>query len=221
MPAIVDQLRNFATAISDPTRSMILAELDRVEEATATQLARRLGLTANNVYHHMRVLMQLGVLDPPRAVPGPTYVEKFYRITAETRAALRLDFAWYERTKGGLSLEDRKTVIVSVCLTLAHILRQRAREYESLDAEAVDRAASDQKLFLLSLNRVSRPQMESRLNALRAMMETEAREFAEDLEPRTDVMIMAALPLLVALTGDSGNQRAERFDTVVSPLRHS
>jgi DNA-binding transcriptional ArsR family regulator len=202
VPAISERLRQYATAITDPTRGMILIELDRVGEATATQLARRLGLTANNVYHHIRVLSQLGVIEPPRIVPGPTYVEKFYRITDETRAALHLDYAWYEHTREVLTSEDRKALIISLCLTLAHLLRQAARDYEALDADTLDRAVRDERLLLLSVNRVSRAQLESRLAALRSMFDQEAREFAEDLGPRTDLMIMAALPLLAALDSE-------------------
>src|SRR5207248_140852 len=88
MPVIAQRLSQYAEAMADPTRGMILVELDRAGELTATQLARRLDLSPNNVYHHMRVLLQLEVVDPPRAVPGDTYVEKYYHINPEIRAAL-------------------------------------------------------------------------------------------------------------------------------------
>src|SRR5215469_6699259 len=65
-------LRNTIEAMLDPTRGAILLELERAGEMTATQLARQLDLTANNVYHHMRVLSRLGILEPPRTVPGKT-----------------------------------------------------------------------------------------------------------------------------------------------------
>lgn len=200
---ISDQLRRYATAVTDPTRGTILLELDRSGEATATQLARRLGLTANNVYHHLRVLLELGVVDPPRNVPGPTYVEKFYHITEETRAALHMDLGWYDNTvREGLTQADRKALVVGLCLTLSHLLRQAAREYETLDASELDRAVRDQKLMLLSFNRMSRDRLEARLSALRSLLEQEAREFAEDTEPRSDLMILAALPLLMERNRD-------------------
>src|SRR5215467_11365577 len=89
-------LRNAIEALSDPTRGAILLELGRVGESTATQLARQLGLTANNVYHHMRVLTKLGLLEPPRVVPGKTYVEKYYRLRREVIEATQ-EAGWVDR----------------------------------------------------------------------------------------------------------------------------
>lgn len=195
MPKIADQLQQYATAVADPTRGMILVELDRNGEATATQLARKLGLTANNVYHHMRILLQLGVVDPPRVVPGQTYVEKFYHINPETRAALRLDPGWYDQGREGATAEDRKTIVVSLLQTMAHLLRQAARDYEALDAETLDEQIRTEAVVMLSLNRIGRAELESRLAAIRTLLESESREFAKDSSPRTDLMLMAALPL--------------------------
>src|SRR5215472_13102140 len=91
-------LRSYIKALSDATRGAIVQELGHVDELTATQLAHRLGLSANNVYHHMRILLQLGVVDPPRAVPGPTYVEKYYRLNPQLRLATE-DPNWLDRTQ--------------------------------------------------------------------------------------------------------------------------
>lgn len=199
--SVSEQLRRYAAAARDPTRGSILIELGRAGEATATQLARRLGQTPNNVYHHLRVLLELGVVEPPRSVPGPTYVEKFYRITDETRAALHMDYGWYHRqAQDSLTLEDRKALIVSMCYMYAHLLRQTAREYEALDAAELDRVINEDKLLLLSFSRIGRNQFKARLAALRSMMEHEAFEFAEDTSPRSDLAIMAMLPFL--LDGD-------------------
>ena len=84
---------------------MILVELNRAGELTGTQIAKRLDLTVNNVYHHLRVMRQLGVIDPPRIVPGDTYVEKYYSINPELRAALRLDPEWYTKAQEALGPE--------------------------------------------------------------------------------------------------------------------
>ena len=83
MTATTEFLRGFIRALSDPTRGAILTELEHSGELTATQLARRLGLTANNVYHHMRVLRELKVVGEPRVVPRETYVEKYYQLAPE------------------------------------------------------------------------------------------------------------------------------------------
>jgi DNA-binding transcriptional ArsR family regulator len=201
MVALGEQLQQYVAAVADPTRGMILVELDRAGELTATQLARRLNLTANNVYHHMRVLLNLGVVNPPRIVPGDTYVEKYYHINPEIRAVLRLDPEWFRRTQDTLSPEERQLFIVSVCLAMSHCLRRAAQEYQELDPQTLDRYVREDKLVLLSLNRISREHLEYRLDALRRVLEEEGKQFAEDLGPRTDLMVIAGLPTLSTTNG--------------------
>src|SRR5215831_6971850 len=96
--SLEELLRNYIKALSEATRGAIVQELGNADELTATQLAHRLSLSANNVYHHMRVLLQLGVVTPPRSVPGPTYVEKYYRLDPELRRATE-DPNWLDRTQ--------------------------------------------------------------------------------------------------------------------------
>jgi DNA-binding transcriptional ArsR family regulator len=194
VPVITDRLRNYATAIADPTRGMILLELDRAGELTATQLARRLELGTNNVYHHMRVLLSLGVVDSPRLVPGPTYVEKFYRINPELNAALRLDPTWFGEVQHTMTAEDRQALLVGVYLTMANVLRQAARHYGEMDAETLDRSFQRDHLNMTMINRVSREHLHARLEGIRTVLENTDRQFAEDLSPRLDVMLLAALP---------------------------
>jgi DNA-binding transcriptional ArsR family regulator len=194
MPAIADRLRDYATAIGDPTRGLIVAELDRAGELTATQLARRLDLTANNVYHHMRVLLQLGVVDPPRAVPGDTYVEKYYRISPEVHGALRLDPEWYPEVQGSMTLEDRQAYIVTLCLSMAHLLRRAALEYQRMDPAELNRRVQDEHLVMLSIKRSSREELKDRMLALQNALYAADPKWAEDVDARTDVLLVAGLP---------------------------
>lgn len=194
--AIADQLRQYAKAVSDPTRGTILLELDRSDELTATQLARRLGLAPNNVYHHMRVLLGLGIVDPPRAVPGDTYVEKYYRINPELRAALHLDPIWYERAQETMSQEDQQAIIVSACLTMSHLLRHAAQEYQQMDPETLNAYVKEQQLLLVSLSRISRAELKGRLDAVRDAMHGQDGKWADAADPRTELLLIAGLPSL-------------------------
>lgn len=203
--AISDRLKQFATVMSDPTRGLILVELDQNGEATATQLAGRLGLTPNALYHQMRLLVEAGVVDPPRAVPGDTYVEKFYSINPEVRAALRLDPWWYDRVKEDMSLEDRQALVVSHCLLMAHLLRRVARAYAAADSAVLDEFIRDHGSLLLSNKKVSRRELEFRIEGIRTTIESAEREFAEDVEPREDLVLVAALPMLGKRNGSTGH----------------
>ncbi len=192
MPVITDRLRQYGEAIKDPTRGAILVELDRLGEATPTQLGRRLGVPANNIYHHIRVLRQLQVVDEPRAVASDSYVEKYYKINPALRAALRLDPDWY--TGETITAEDRQTQLVSMCLTMATLLRAAARDLEHRDAEELDREIQEHKHLVLSINRVSREQLNFRLNEFRDVLDREEATVAADTSPRTDMMLMATIP---------------------------
>jgi DNA-binding transcriptional ArsR family regulator len=189
-------LRNAIEALTDPTRAAILLELGRAGELTATQLARQLGLTANNVYHHMRVLTKLGLLEPPRIVPGKTYVEKYYRIKRELAMGAR-DPGWLDRVQRTLTSAERKALLISLFLRAAQMLRRAARRYEEMDAEALDDLINQQQLGMLSINQMSRERFLYRLAGLRELIAREAELFpdADGEIGATDAVVMAGLPL--------------------------
>lgn len=196
MQTISQCLQQYATAMSDPTRAMILLELDHAGELTATQLARRLGLTANNVYHHMRVLRRLSVVSPPRAVAGDTYVEKYYRIDPELQSALKTAPKWLDQIMSTATSEDRKEMLISICITMAHLLHRAARRYRAMDAAELDRMAYQQQLAMVSINEMSRDQFTARLAGLRELLASEEERYATNDAATTDVVLIATLPLL-------------------------
>jgi DNA-binding transcriptional ArsR family regulator len=194
--SLEELLRSYITALSEATRGAIVQELGNADELTATQLAHRLGLSANNVYHHMRVLLQLGVVTPPRAVPGPTYVEKYYRLDPELRRATE-DPNWLDRTQATMTPEERKALAIGMCLSMAHRLQRAARRYEAMDAEAFDEMAHTQHLLLISVNDMGRRRLVARLQALRELIQREYKEgVGADDSPDTDTVLIAGLPNL-------------------------
>jgi DNA-binding transcriptional ArsR family regulator len=197
----VTLLRNYITAMTDPTRGMIVMELGHASELTPTQLAKRLGLSANNVYHHMRVLRELGVVDPPRAVPRETYVEKYYRVTPELERLTSADPFWLDKAQARMSAADRKALIIGVYLTAARLLTRAARRYEAMDSATFEEIIYQRELGMVSLNSMSRERMVGRLAALRGVLreENDARRAAgeppDDPADERDMVIMAGLPL--------------------------
>ena len=193
-----DLLRGFIRALSDPTRGAILTELEHAGELTATQLARRLGLTANNVYHHMRVLRELGVVGEPRVVPRETYVEKYYQLAPEIRAVLDNDPEWLDKAQSGLSAEERKELFISMCLEMAQLLQRAARRYAEMDAETFDSLIQRRTLSMLSINEMGQARLESRLKSLRDTLRQEHESGIADDEPRSrqHIALMASLPFI-------------------------
>jgi DNA-binding transcriptional ArsR family regulator len=198
-------LRNYIKALSEATRGAIVQELGHADELTATQLARRLGLSANNVYHHMRILLRLGVVNPPRIVPGPTYVEKYYQLNAELRRATE-DPNWLDRTQATMTPDERQALAVGMCLTMAHRLQRAARRYIAMDAESFDQMAHTQQLLMVSVNDMGRARLLVRLDGLRKLLQREYEEhpWSGNSSPENDMVLIAGLP---NIWNDDDNRR--------------
>lgn len=207
MATVAELLRNYIAAISDPTRGAILMELGHAEELTPTQIARRLGMTANNVYHHMRVLREMGVVDPPRAVPRETYVEKYYRVNADLKAAVNNDPEWLDKMQVTLTAADRKALITGMYMTMAQLLMRAARRYQAMDDDTFDELIYHQRLGMASINNLELPKLQRRLASLRGMLAderaTDAAATSEAAKSASEVgrapqntVLMAALPLI-------------------------
>ncbi len=208
MATIHELLRQYIAAVSDPTRGAIVMELGHAKELTPTQIARRLGLTANNVYHHMRVLRAMGIVDPPRAVPRDTYVEKYYRINADVAAAVNSDPDWPDMAQLNLTTADRKALFTGLCMTMAQLLMRAARRYEAMDDDAFDRLVFQRRLGLVSINDLQRDTLERRLTNWRALVaEEQAAASGVGAQPTRDMALMAALPLMWDV--EDGEESAE------------
>ncbi len=220
MATIAELLRQYMVAMYDPTRGAILMELGHAEELTPTQIARRLGLTANNVYHHMRVLREMGVVDPPRAVPRETYVEKYYRINADLAAAVNSDPEWLDKTQASQTSADRKALFTGMCMTMAQLLMRAARRYQAMDDEAFERKFYETQDIMASVNSMDHEKLVRRLASLRGILaeewradaEVRPKDAADDADTPSDgavarpgretsanrrnIVLIAALPLL-------------------------
>lgn len=212
MATMAERMRQYMMAMYDPTRGAILMELGQAGELTPTQIARRLGISANNVYHHMRVLRELGVVDPPRAVPRETYVEKYYRINPELAAAINSDPNWVDNSQEQMTAADRKALFCGMYMTMAHLLMRAARRYQAMDDAEFERRFYDTQEIMASVNTMDRAKLMRRLTSVRAMLAEEWRSDAEARgatdEPADEpaklagahadrnLVLMAALPLL-------------------------
>lgn len=205
-------LRNYITAMTDPTRGMILMELAHTGELTPTQLAKRLGLTANNVYHHMRVLRGLAVVDPPRAVARETYVEKYYRVTPELERLTGGDPFWLDRVQVDIAFRTRKSLMIGMYLTAAQMLIRASRRIEAMSDTLYQDLIETRHLGMISINHMSHERLARRLETLRDMLQSEHdadKSVGEEPKARMtdqDSFIMAALPLIWDDADDSGGE---------------
>ena len=190
------RLSNLVEALGDATRGAIVLELEHQAERTPTQLARALGLSANNVYHHMRVLRRLEVVAPPRAVPGPTYVEKYYRLHPDLARATSDPF-WLDQVLEGEQPEVHRRLMAAELLLLANLLRRAAAQTEALTEDQV-REQREHALSMVSIARLPRSPYLKRLERMRAIVSAERGEAlgAADERRGPDLVVMVGIPAL-------------------------
>jgi DNA-binding transcriptional ArsR family regulator len=68
--------------LADPTRRRIV-HLLKARELTVGQIAEQLSKTPQNIYHHMRKLLDGELVEVAREARVENFVEKYYRATAE------------------------------------------------------------------------------------------------------------------------------------------
>ncbi len=192
-------LRSYLDAFTDPTRANLLLELQAADELTATQLARRLGLSVNNVYHHIRVLHRLGVLAEPRIVPGPTYVEKYHRVLPAITEALHP--GWYDEASEELSTEERQVRWAAFCAMVGQMMLRAAERYAAMSPEDWDRTVLGPKNGMISVRLMATEQYRADLARMREMV---SRPGPDGQDVGRQVMIVAGLPELMRIGPGGG-----------------
>ncbi len=199
-------LRSYLEALSEPTRASILLELSAAGELTATQIARRLELSVNNVYHHIRALNRLGVLAEPRIVPGPSYVEKYYKVRDIMGMS---DPLWHDNASEGLSPAEQQMHWAAFCAHLGQIFMRAAKRYAALTPEEWERAVFARQTGMLSLRLLDDEHYLEDLNKVRQITSAPNPSDGET----QNVMVIAALPELMRLPAEGtlrGAQEASK-----------
>lgn len=92
-----DQLDGVLSAVADPTRRSLLAELAVRGAATATALARDLPVSRQAVVKHLAVLSQAGLVDKNRQGREVSYVARPEGVAATARQLAELAAEWDRR----------------------------------------------------------------------------------------------------------------------------
>ncbi len=193
-------LERYVEALSEPTRANLLLELEDAGELTATQLAKRLNLTVNNVLHHMRILKGYGVLASPRVVPGPTYVEKYYQLHPTIKTAIH-EPGWLDRSQQHMSLGMRQAFWVAFAMTLGQLMIRAAKRYQAMDANTWNDTVLKDSQGMLSLRTLATEQYRQDLALLRQSVVNREHDSPTD----GHVMIIAAFPSIFKASSGPSN----------------
>jgi len=133
---LVDKLMQI---FANSTRAAILYQLTRYKECSATDLARTLSQKVNNIYYHLRILEDNGIVNPPRSVIKRNYVEKYYSLSERFFASFDVDEYTWRQSQRKLSIEQRIEIAIAGFNLIASILRWRTEEYKQMSYEQMDK----------------------------------------------------------------------------------
>jgi predicted ArsR family transcriptional regulator len=154
-------------SLTSPVRLAIIQRLEVDKEATARELARRMGRPVTSLYHHLRELEDVGVLRIVSARKGARRPEAVYAMVADS-----LSSAEAVKTQQGRKTYSRAALRVA---------EAGARAFSAAVAHGSPRFAGEQRNAMVRffVLRADKKKM-SRLNALLEELEKAAAHSCEE-----------------------------------------
>lgn len=133
---------NFADAIigalKNPTRASIFYQLIRRYEASATEIARELGVDVDVVYYHLKLLRKAGIVSKPKTVVKGNYIEKYYSVRSDFKERLIESMKQLITKEKEMSTEEFRQIVIALFSVVQSILSSSIRELKEADAEVLD-----------------------------------------------------------------------------------
>jgi predicted transcriptional regulator len=181
---------------ANPTRSAILYELTRYPECSATDLAKILNQNVNNIYYHLRILEDDGIVNPPRSVVKLNYVEKYYSLSQKFRASVSVDKFTWKQSQEKLPIEQRRDIAITALNLITSILRWRTEEYKQMSNAQMDKLWTEGEEWV-TLSTFSQEQYEILVKRLE-------KTWLETMKKFGDVHSNEEKPFTIIIAGLSG-----------------
>lgn len=198
--AAQEEFKGLADTLADPTRGRIYLTLStlHLKGMTATQLAKDLELNVNTIYYHLRLLREVGLVSDPEVVVRDNYIEKYYRLAPQIRAAMRRDPSALDKAMRDLPLEQRQKITVALCSAAAQLFARAARQIEAMPAEKYEDLWCPPALGTISIGHFKREEYQANLEALRQLIlsQPEMQKGEEEEDGGPHVIIMGGLPFI-------------------------
>jgi len=129
----------YVEAFKNTTRAMIIFQLFRKPEMTATEISRALDEDVDVVYYHMKSLKTLGIVSEPRVEVRGNYLEKYYSLTPEVRKRFaevdkRANQKWQE-----MAPEEYRQVLLTASALVKSAVVGSANQIEKADTSVIDK----------------------------------------------------------------------------------
>jgi len=137
--AIIQSLKN-------PTRASIFYQLVRKHEATATEIARDLGIDVDVVYYHLKLLRKMELVSKPRVVVKGNYIEKYYSIRSDFKDKLLESMKLLITKEKELSVEEFREMVIALFSVVQSILSGSIRRLKEVDEGILSRIKDEDSI---------------------------------------------------------------------------
>jgi len=176
-------------ALASPFRLELIAQFGQDDELSVSDLAERTGRPATSLYHHIRVLLEAGIIHQVGSRPKGKRQESVYSM-AESMMGIAHD-------------PDDPTSKSKIAQTVQAAFRSAARDLvAALDREDINPIGPYRNTFSLILSSRVSPDLLTKINErLRALEELIAEEAENDPGPTADDQFLSLTIALAPLRG--------------------
>jgi len=181
----------YAEAFKNTTRAMIVFQLFRKPEMTATEISKASDEDVDVVYYHMKSLKTLGIVSEPRVEVRGNYLEKYYSLAPEVRKRFAEVDKRAKRKWGEMAPEEFRQVLLTIFAVLKSMVVGSANQIEKADTSLIDKL-NKKKNFMIRLIYCTKEDYYEILDDLKKIAKSPQSDSAE----RDYVITLLAMPKL-------------------------
>ena len=181
----------YLEAMKNTTRALVVSQLLRKQEMTATEISKVLDEDVDVVYYHMKSLKKLGIVSEPRVEVRGNYLEKYYSLTPEVRKRFDEVDKRANRKLGEMAPEEFRQMLLTAYTCVKSVLVGSANQIEKADTSLIDKL-NKKKNFMIRLIYCTKEDYYEILDDLKKIAKSPQSDSAE----RDYVITLLAMPKL-------------------------
>ena len=138
----------YAEAFKNTTRAMIVFQLFRKPEMTATEISKALDEDVDLVYYHMKSLKTLGIVSEPRVEVRGNYLEKYYSLAPEVRKRFAEVDKRAKRKWGEMAPEEFRQMLLAASAIVKSVIIGSTNQIEKADTSMIDNLKKKRNLVI-------------------------------------------------------------------------
>ncbi len=129
----------YVEALKQRTRAMIVFQLLRNPEMTATEISKALGEDVDVVYYHMKSLKALKMVSKPRVEVRGNYLEKYYSLAPDVRRRFTEVDKSANKKWGEMAPEEYRQILMTAFAHIKSVVVGSANQVEKADTRIIEK----------------------------------------------------------------------------------